>query len=413
MATFSKKDKEPFSGLFPELKQGEAYLRKHEDIRHHTFNKKHHHDDSYSPYDSNGKLKKCLNIGQGQKNKLVPCACKNALCTESTPYCNYQIGACFSQSADAKKAEEDWAVDSNCPGNGQFSSCKIKSSCPNYGYCPPPVNILEWQKDAGPQSASALNSQRHIFDAKHDNYMSNIHQWVNDPAPCHGDTKHCLSKAPFYGRNVTIAQEKGPAPYGPGYPAPGCGLEVLKIEGVHNGSTALTRANIQSHDNICHSNPKCIGFGQKKNGSWDYLKWNSKPSYSGPTDNRLKTPGDYPKFFYIQKPVGGCSSSKCCGIKGTASNCKDDDFSPSCYSPLHAPPAPPTPAPTPAPSPPPPSPINGGWGNWMPAVCPDSGVQIRSCSNPAPLYRGKLCIGLDGNPATTDARKCKPGSDGS
>ena len=285
MATFSKKGKSPLSGLFPELDQGEKYLQKQWRMKHkhpgippdfgipttsscyaapghprygwcpntisasptgspspspatappsalppsdslHSVTFPLAFNGSYSPYDSNGKLKKCLNIGQGRQNKLVPCACKNAICTESTPYCNSQIGACFNQSADAKKAEEDWAVDSGCPGNGRFSDCKNKSSCPNYGYCPPPLNTLEWQKDAGPQSAAALNTQRQIFDTKHDNYMSDVQQWVNDTPSCYGDPKHCIAKPPYYGRNVTVSQKKGPAPYGPGYPAPGCGAST-------------------------------------------------------------------------------------------------------------------------------------------------------------------------------------------
>ena len=487
MATFSKKGKSQFSSFFPELDQGEAYLRKQWRMKHKHSGmnsifpwSKHkpsgippdydpptssscyaapgqprygwcpnaisgsptgspspspaaappsasppsasppsdsQHSatfplafiDSYSPYDSNGQLKKCLNINQGKKNKWVPCACNNAMCTEATPYCNYKIGSCFQLSTEQQKAEEDWAVDSNCPGNGRFSNCKYKDGCANYGYCPPVLNTLEWQKDMGPHSVDALNSQRNSFQAKYDNYLGDVKQWVKvppGPPPCHGDPKHCIAKPPYYGRNVTIRQEKGAAPYGPGYPAPGCGLEVLKIEGVHSGSQALTKAHIQKMDDTCHRSKECIGFGQKKKGSWDFLKWNSNPSYSGLTDKRMKTPGDYPKFFYIQKSKNGCNSTKCCGIKGTADNCKYDDFSPSCYSPLHAPPAPPTPAPPPPPPPPPP--IAGGWGSWSPSPCPARGVQIRECDSPPPLYRGSACIGLNGNPATSEARKCNP-----
>ncbi len=243
MATFSKKGKSPFSGFFPELDQGEAYLRKQWRMKHdhsgippdydpptssscyanqgqprygwcpntisgsptgspspspaaappsasppsasppsdskHKHKHRHHH--SYSPYDSNGQLKKCLNINQKKKNKLVPCACNNAMCTEATPYCNYKIGSCFQLSTEQQKAEEDWAVNSSCPGNGRFSNCKYNDGCANYGYCPPALNTLEWQKDMGPHSVDALNSQRNSFQAKYDGYLGDVKQWVKVP----------------------------------------------------------------------------------------------------------------------------------------------------------------------------------------------------------------------------------------
>ena len=378
---------------FPELNQGKQYLQNHAKVKR-RITKTQKFIESFSPYNKKGILKKCGDQTQDISNN-TPCRCGNVICTSSTPFCNYQLNMCSKTTANLNELSEDWDVKSGCPGNGQFSNCKTKAGCPNYGYCPPSVvtPLLQWEKDfprardpkGGDLQLNSLMNQQIITKA---DYMSNVQQYVKNPPPCGVgggyDLIDCQANPPYYGRNVTIPQEIGPAPYGPGYPQPVCGLEVLGNPG-SGGTEAVSRAQVESLDDTCHADPNCIGFGQKSDGGWDFLKWNANPAYSGSTDKQMKTPGDYPKYFYIQKPVIGCNGSQCCGIQGTPGNCKYDDWDPACFVPGGAPPVPNTPSPSP-----PPAPINGGWTSWSPTTCPPAprNVQTRSCTAPPPANGG-------------------------
>ena len=406
-APFSKNVNPTIYNVFPELNQGKQYLQKQTEVKK-KINKTHNFIESFTPYNTRGQLKKCRAVGQASPNKHVPCACGNAMCTTSMPYCNYQLGACFPAPANQNQAIEDWDVNSNCAGDGQFSSCKAKAGCASYGYCPPQIdNTLQWQKDraraydpnGGDLKLNSLVSQQIMRKA---DYMSNVQEYVLMPPPCNGDLANCPANPPYYGRNVTIPQQSGVAPYGPGYPHPSCGLEVLGNPG-DGGKAAVSRTQVESLDATCHAEPDCVGFGKKSGGGWDFLTWNANPTYSGPKDPRMKTPGDYPKYFYIQNPVTGCNSSKCCGIQGTPGNCKTDPYDPACYVPGGAPPVPNTPSPTSAP--PPPS-IAGGWSNWS-TSCPPApnNIQTRTCTRPPPAYDGPDCSALDGGNAY---RACNP-----
>ena len=146
-APFRKSTDSPIYNVFPELNQGKQYLQKQTEVQK-TIDKTRNFIESFTPYNARGQLKKCRAVDQASPNKHVPCACGNAMCTTSTPYCNYQLGACFSKPANINQAKEDWDVNSNCAGDGQFSSCKAQAGCANYGYCPPQIdNTLQWQKD--------------------------------------------------------------------------------------------------------------------------------------------------------------------------------------------------------------------------------------------------------------------------
>ena len=408
-APFSKNTNPTIHNVFPELNQGKRYLQKQTEVEK-KINNTRNFIESFTPYNKRGQLKKCRAVGQASANKHVPCACGNAMCTTSTPYCNYQLGACFSTPTNQNQAKEDWDVNSNCSGDGQFSSCKAKAGCASYGYCAPPMKInplVQWDNDrsrargpnGGDLQLNSLMGQQTMTKA---DYMSNVQQYVLMPPPCNGDLANCQANPPYYGRNVTIPQQIGPAPYGPGYPHPACGLEVLGNPG-DGGTEAVSRAQVESLDAACHAEPDCVGFGQKSGGGWDFLKWNANPAYLGPTDTQMKTPGNYPKYFYIQNPVTGCNSSKCCGIQGTPGNCKTDPYDPACYVPGGAPPVPNTPTPTAAP--PPPS-IDGGWSGWS-TSCPPApnNIQTRTCSAPPPAYGGADCSALDGG---NGYRACNP-----
>ena len=408
-SSFSKNTNPTIHNVFPELNQGKRYLQKQTEVEK-KINNTRNFIESFTPYNKRGQLKKCSAVGQASANKHVPCACGNAMCTTSTPYCNYQLGACFSTPTNQNQAKEDWDVNSNCSGDGQFSSCKAKAGCASYGYCAPPMKInplVQWDNDrsrardpnGGDLQLNSLMGQQTMTKA---DYMSNVQQYVNMPPPCNGDLANCQANPPYYGRNVTIPQQIGPAPYGPGYPHPACGLEVLGNPG-DGGTEAVSRAQVESLDAACHAEPDCVGFGQKSGGGWDFLKWNANPAYLGPTDTQMKTPGNYPKYFYIQNPVTGCNSSKCCGIQGTPGNCKTDPYDPACYVPGGAPPVPNTPTPTAAP--PPPS-IDGGWSGWS-TSCPPApnNIQTRTCSAPPPAYGGADCSALDGG---NGYRACNP-----
>ena len=346
---FSKNMDSNIYSVFPELNQGSQYLQKQAVVKK-KINNARRFIESFSIPDAenwwkkhtrNHKLKKCTNLGQGSPSEHLPCACGNSKCTASTPYCNMYLGdgTCFSKPADQKKAEEDWDVNSNCVGDGQFSSCKAKAGCANYGYCPPTPNILEWQKDTPDGAPSTLQAYIAQQQETQADYMANLKQYVKYPPPCNGNLTDCPATSPYYGRNVTIPQRSGPAPYGPGYPHPNCGLEVMGSagKGPSPGSPDYYTF-IRNLDDSCHAQRTagCIGIGGKTDGSWDYLKWNANPAYSGATDKQMKTPNDYKNFFYIQNPVDGCNTSVCCGIKGRPDNCKYDEFDPACFVPPSA-----------------------------------------------------------------------------
>jgi hypothetical protein len=166
---------------FPELNQGQQYLQKRSKL--------------IEPFAS-----KCRYQNQASPNKKLPCTCGNSTCSESAPYCNYQLGGCFNKPGNIKNWGEDWAENEKCQMAGQLSKCTNTPGCPNYGYCPPTSQSLLWDKDAGPTTFNNLNSLMSQQQSLYKDYITDVNQYVANP-----------NQSPV-GRSIVVPQLTGGAP---------------------------------------------------------------------------------------------------------------------------------------------------------------------------------------------------------
>ena len=284
---------------FPELNQGKRYLQKQKNVKYQMA-KERGFIESFSPYNKKGILKKCVDQTQGTSNN-TPCRCGNTICGFSTPYCNYQLNTCTGKGANINELSEDWDVKSGCPGDGQFSNCKTKVGCPNYGYCPPPaptLPLLQWQKDLPDGVSSTL--QKHITQQQQTkaNYMANVQNYVNNPPK------------PIFGRNVYVPQKDGPAA-----PCPTCSPPPIN-GGWSAWSPSVCPANKKQTRSCTNPAPQyggsqCIGLNGKRTIS-ETQKCIPPSSPSPPP----------PPPVSIPSPSPSPSPQKlCCGISASGENC--------------------------------------------------------------------------------------------
>jgi len=188
---FSKKSKRrqrhpTIFDQFPELNQGQQYLQKRSKL--------------IEPFTSNNGGSKCRYQNQASPNKKLPCTCGNSTCSESAPYCNYELGGCFNKPGNIKNWGEDWAENEKCQMAGQLSKCTNTPGCPNYGYCPPTSQSLLWDKDAGPTTFNNINSLLSDQQQLYNVYITDVNQYVANP-----------NQSPV-GRSIIVPQLTGGAP---------------------------------------------------------------------------------------------------------------------------------------------------------------------------------------------------------
>ena len=170
---------------FPELNQGQQYLQKRSKL--------------IEPFGS-----KCRYQNQASPNKKLPCTCGNSTCSESAPYCNYELGGCFNKPGNIKNWGEDWAENEKCQMAGQLSKCTNTPGCPNYGYCPPTSQSLLWDKDVGPTTFNNINSLLSDQQQLYKDYITDVNQYVTNP-----------NQSPV-GRSIVVPQLTGGAfPWSP------------------------------------------------------------------------------------------------------------------------------------------------------------------------------------------------------
>jgi hypothetical protein len=165
---------------FPELNQGQQYLQKRSKL--------------IEPFAS-----KCRYQNQASPNKKLPCTCGNSTCSESAPYCNYELGGCFNKPGNIKNWGEDWAENEKCQMAGQLSKCTNTPGCPNYGYCPPTSQSLLWDKDVGPTTFNNINSLLSDQQQLYKDYITDVNQYVTNP-----------NQSPV-GRSIVVPQLTGGA----------------------------------------------------------------------------------------------------------------------------------------------------------------------------------------------------------